>query len=400
MNTAWASQIPRSLSAPTSTDCSSTHCPRRPSSSTRYSAAPRPAGREPLAPETGPAWLGNVVLDTVHRPGWPLSDGCDPVQVGCCACMEELLDVTVVGHHPSATAPDLVDVVLEGRLWAGEPRYTARTTAQPPDAAGYLLTGDDEQFGSCREITGVFHPRPEPPLRHATLLGCRPEPPLRRALDALARGAGYPAGALHRRRISASVSQVASDGSASYLLGVAIHGSVTGVRPSAMGDGLVDVTFDTAVADPMPTGARPIWELWRAGHPSEPGGWVGYDRELRHQWAGAALAHHRHGVPDRPPGTGYHLDGRHVTDIEGFYCAIGEAFNGPGGYFGGNADALHDCVRGGWGAASPIRLVWHDSAVARAHLVPGYDRRRWAPAITMDMLLRWLTDDGIEMELR
>ncbi|MFD0592855.1 barstar family protein [Catellatospora coxensis] len=65
--------------------------------------------------------------------------------------------------------------------------------------------------------------------------------------------------------------------------------------------------------------------------------------------AGAALAHHGFGLPDRPAGRTYHLDGRFVTDVEGFYCAIGEAVNGPGGYFGWNLDALVDCLRGRWG---------------------------------------------------
>ena len=54
-----------------------------------------------------------------------------------------------------------------------------------------------------------------------------------------------------------------------------------------------------------------------------------------------------------------------MTDVEGFYCAIGEAINGPGGYFGVNADDLHDCVvMGRAGAANPFRLVWHDSTGA------------------------------------
>lgn len=97
------------------------------------------------------------------------------------------------------------------------------------------------------------------------------------------------------------------------------------------------------------------------------------------------------GAGDVVPASGaYHLDGRHVTDVEGFYCAIGEAVNGSGGYFGWNIDALDDCPRGGWGATVPFRLVWHDSMVARAHLVAGYDRRRWLPAITLDDLLQLL----------
>lgn len=40
--------------------------------------------------------------------------------------------------------------------------------------------------------------------------------------------------------------------------------------------------------------------------------------------------------------------------------SIGEAINGPGGYFGWNLDALHDCLRGGFGALTPGYLFAHE----------------------------------------
>ncbi|WP_372346599.1 barstar family protein [Streptomyces sp. KL116D] len=55
---------------------------------------------------------------------------------------------------------------------------------------------------------------------------------------------------------------------------------------------------------------------------------------------------------------GVHLDGRHIVDRDTFCCAIGEAINGPGGYFGWNLDALDDCLCGGWGATTPFTLHW------------------------------------------
>jgi RNAse (barnase) inhibitor barstar len=256
----------------------------------------------------------------------------------------------------------------------------------------------DTPVAVCSDIDGLFiDPPPPPPVRPATLLGCRPEPKLRAALDALVRGAGNPGGAPHRRRIRTFVYGVGVDGTVGGVVGD-VSGSVAGALPSKLGDGLLDVTLDTGIADPKPAGAREIWERWRIGGSSGPGEWAGYDRDLRAAWADAAGSHRRTG-PDRPAGTTYHLDGRHVTDIEGFYCALGEAVNGPGGYFGSNLDALHDCATGGGGAATPFRLVWHDAAVARAHLVPGYDRRRWGPAVTLDDLLAYLAEDRIDVEL-
>jgi hypothetical protein len=338
----------------------------------------------------GPAWLGNAVLDAVHHADRPRTPGCDPVDVGCCACMEELLDLTVVEHGPSVGEAGLLDVTLEGRLRLNGDRYTCRTTADAPDVAGYVLTGDGEDLGRCRDVAGVFRPRPEPALPPVTLLGCRPEPPLSRALAALARGAGNHGGAVWRRRVDATVFSVAADGSVARFTGGPVHGSVAAVRPSNLGHGLVDVVFDSPAVDTVHPAARAIWELWRSGGPAEPGGWVGLDRDLRAEWAMAA-PYREHSWPASAE---FHLDGRHVTDIEGFYCAIGEAVNGPGGYFGATIDGVLDCVDG------PFRLVWHDSAVARAHLVPGYDRRRWAPAITLDEVVGWLAEAGVEVDPR
>ena len=111
---------------------------------------------------------------------------------------------------------------------------------------------------------------------------------------------------------------------------------------------------------------------------------------MRHEWLRLALGHHRHGaVPDRAAVTVHRLDGRHVTDINGFFCALGEAVNGPGGYFGWNGFAVEDCLRGGWGAAFPLRLVWGDAGVAREH---------WGSE-SLDSVVALLTGGGAEVVL-
>jgi hypothetical protein len=264
----------------------------------------------------------------------------------------------------------------------------------------YTTGEPDTVVALCADIDGLFVDAPSSPPATSppvTLLGCRPEPKLSRALDALARGARTHGGASRRRWITASILSVAEDGSATPVIDGYLGAAVTAAVPSALGEGLLDVTFDAGIVDPMPAGAREIWELWRTGGPAEPGGWGCYDPLLRHHWSGAALAHHRRGAADRAAGTAYHLDGRHVTDLAGFYCAIGEAVNGPGGYFGWNGDALPECVTGGWGATRPFRLVWHDSAVALRHW--GRDRRPDGDATVEDVLV-WLSEDGVDVELR
>ncbi|MFD7660398.1 barstar family protein, partial [Actinosynnema sp. NPDC059797] len=245
-------------------------------------------------------------------------------------------------------------------------------------------------------VEGVFREQAAPPVPRVRLLGCRPEPALLVALDAVGQSTNA---ALRRRWVRARVDMVADDGSAVHVTGALLAGTVNAAKPSPLGAGLLDVTVEIGPREPLPAGVLDVLEHWRAGRPSRRNLWARHDRELRHWWAGVALGC-TSGAPDRPPGTTYELDGRFVTDVEGFYCAIGEAVNGPGGYFGWNLHALHDCLGGGFGARTPFRLVWHDSAVARGHLVAGHDRRRSEPAITLAHLLDVLAAHRVEVDLR
>jgi len=67
-------------------------------------------------------------------------------------------------------------------------------------------------------------------------------------------------------------------------------------------------------------------------------------------------------VPSKIPGRTVALDGTLVDNLLGFYCAIGEAVNGPGGYFGLSMRAFHDCLFGGFGLEYPCTIVWRESA--------------------------------------
>lgn len=333
---------------------------------------------------TEQAWLGDVWITAPAPP-----PGTPPSWWG-----EDLGDVVVLAQRPNMTMPETVDIDLDGFVHVYD-----RTDAveRPGDVTDFILLGRDEQpYGTCRDVTGVFREHAAPPVPQVRLLGCRPEPFLQTALDAV--GQSTKAG-LRRRRIRAEVHMVAADGSASQVIGAVVSGTVRDCEPSRRGAGLLDVTVDSDPQEPLPTGVLGILQHWRTGRPAEKNLWAGYDRELRHHWAGVALAR-RSRAPDRPAGTTYDLDGRFVTDIEGFYCAIGEAINGPGGYFGWNLDALDDCFCGGFGAQAPFQLVWHDAAVARKHLIAGYDRRRLGPAITLEYLLNMLAEHQVEIDLR
>ncbi|GAA2586134.1 hypothetical protein GCM10010435_75370 [Winogradskya consettensis] len=322
-------------------------------------------GCEPAGALREGAWLGNVWLLARPDHAAMLRDWGG----------EQLVDTAVLGHRPSAGSPGLVDVDLEGLVSVYD---RTDNVDRPDDVTGFVLYGSgDSLLGSCADVTGVFRERAAPPIPQVTLIGCR-------AGETLKVG----------QRISGKVGAIAADGSAIGLIDSWVTGTIVASVPSA--DGLLKITVDSDSHEPSPTGLRDIVDIWRAGRPTENNLWAGYDRDLREEWAGVALANHPGAAKKEP----FDLDGRFVTDVEGFYCALGEAVNGPGGYFGWNLDALEDCLRGRWGAQPPFRLRWHDSAVAREHLVAGYDRHRSSPTVTLDYLLETFAEHGVDVDLR
>lgn len=119
---------------------------------------------------------------------------------------------------------------------------------------------------------------------------------------------------------------------------------------------------------PVPEHAQPVWEQWFTGPPNTENAWAGLDTRRRGTWLDLVRERGCHPHPGRPPGHAYVLDGRHITDEPGLYLALGEAVNGPGGYFGGCLDALADCLNGAFGYTSPATLLWHDASTVREHL--------------------------------
>ncbi|MFE6834158.1 barstar family protein [Streptomyces sp. NPDC057705] len=184
----------------------------------------------------------------------------------------------------------------------------------------------------------------------------------------------------------------------SYFVGEV---TVIGVEPSARGAGLVDLTLTLWCEDAL-AGAERVWELLRTGHLNRTGMWHELAPEDRHAWLSVALWSREYqcqGRPDAPAGEVFTLDGRHIVDKDSFYCAIGEAVNGPGGYFGWNLDALEDCLGGGWGATTPFALQWDSSAESRRRLavrVPTAD----GEASLFDLLLGIMAERNVSITLR
>ncbi|MFK4225526.1 barstar family protein [Streptomyces sp. NPDC019890] len=66
----------------------------------------------------------------------------------------------------------------------------------------------------------------------------------------------------------------------------------------------------------------------------------------------------------------YVIDGAEVTGLDSFWRVIGEAVNGPGGYFGRNLDSFADCLSGGMGTPDDgdFAIEWRDHERSRTAL--------------------------------
>jgi RNAse (barnase) inhibitor barstar len=245
----------------------------------------------------------------------------------------------------------------------GEPEELDETSGSP-DRFAMVNEDEDSVLCSSRGIDGFFVERRPGPQAWRTfwLLGSSPLGELKRYCE----------------RIDHSPQQLGNveirvldhDGATigSYFVGGA---SAQRYRPHFADPALVDIAVNgLLLSQPHPLAAG-IWEQWRIGRPTDRARWAAYSRDGREAWLEVVRLHarwDRRRTADAPPGRTVELDGAEITDPPSFYCAIGEAVNGPGGYFGANLDGLRDCLRGGFGATVPFTLVWHAAEVARGQL--------------------------------
>lgn len=175
---------------------------------------------------------------------------------------------------------------------------------------------------------------------------------------------------------------------------------LTDLRPRAGGS--VDAAVTGLVSKPPERGVEAIWDRWRAGPPEAANTWAELPPGRREAWLEVAGNYRwrdrlRRGVRQARPGTDLPvltLDGRYTTDLASVYCAVGEAVNGPGGYYGSNPYALRDCLRGGepnyFGTPAPFILVWQAFEVALRH----------ADGIGLGAVLGILAEAGVQLEKR
>ncbi|WP_431040477.1 barstar family protein [Streptomyces sp. P1-3] len=255
-----------------------------------------------------------------------------------------LEDAESLGQHPGT----------DGLVLTGLDDYEG-----PPEGhRGFVRLHDEHRWlGSCREFARILPPEQvAPPL---IARGLAPSDQLRRALMRGTRRA------LDLEEAALEIRDDRGEPLAERLLWT----TVSAWRPSALGADLIDLELDGRLFTPVPEYARPIWERWLVGPPDTPGAWAGLDTRQRGAWLDLVRERAcRCARQDRPAGHAYEIDGRHITDVPGLYLALGEAVNGPGGYFGGCLAALDDCLRGTFGYTAPAILLWRDAATAREHL--------------------------------
>jgi RNAse (barnase) inhibitor barstar len=224
-----------------------------------------------------------------------------------------------------------------------------------------LIDGDGHVLGTCLDAEGVFVESAEcdGPVT-VEILGCLPIQRLRDYLEGSKR---------YRLRNPLWLEGLRMLDAAGKPLADFLVSEIIEWRPSRLGPERVDIIAEWGSDSPQ-SGARHIWERWRTVRPDQINQWAVYDSEGRREWLTVVgrSSFRQTGPVDRPAGCAYYLDGAHVTDETCFYLAVGEAINGPGGYFGWNLDALNDCLRGGFRATTPFTLIWSDSQVARQSL--------------------------------
>lgn len=272
-----------------------------------------------------------------------------------------------------------------------------QTSGRVGEGRKYALTSDEDDsdfWGFFHEAEGLFTPLPEEEgARRVHLSGCRPQGGLLRSVDHVG----------SRRAVAGNgwFKLLDVDGATmgSYFVSEV---TVVDVAPSACGTGLVDLTVTLWCDDALP-GADQAWDLVCAGLLNRTGMWHDLTPEGRRAWLSVALwsrSYRQRVNPDAPAGRTFTMDGRYIVDEDGFYCAIGEAVNGPGGYFGWNLDALDDCLFGGWGAAPAFTLFWDYSTEARTRLVERVPVGDGREVTVFDLILEIFEERGVNVVLR
>ena len=105
--------------------------------------------------------------------------------------------------------------------------------------------------------------------------------------------------------------------------------------------------------------------------PKKNGEWLKLTAEQKEKWLNLAYdkcVSKDSGPYIEIPNRTVEIDGLNIEDELSFYCEIGEAVNGPGGYFGRSFHGFDDCLFGGFGLDFPYKIIWKNFEYSKRHL--------------------------------
>jgi RNAse (barnase) inhibitor barstar len=115
--------------------------------------------------------------------------------------------------------------------------------------------------------------------------------------------------------------------------------------------------------------AKNLWAAWAVAPPTRKGIWAEFPIGSREAWLEVVGLYRSASSRTSNDVAEVLIDGARIEDLASFFCAMGEAVNGPGGYYGWNLQSLADCLGGGCGARAPFVLRWSEFDVAQRSLV-------------------------------
>ncbi|MFI7079734.1 hypothetical protein ACIBO1_20760 [Micromonospora sp. NPDC049903] len=155
------------------------------------------------------------------------------------------------------------------------------------------------------------------------------------------------------------------------------------------------VTAQTGL--PPHVGARQLWDRFRVSRPRH-GEWRTLRVGDREAWLEVAGLRYTESASERDymvPPRGIVMGGDEVKDVASFFCAIGEAFRGPGGYIGQSFTELGESLENYLQVAA-VRLIWRDISVARSSLSAVMNIAGGSIS-KFDLILRVLSQNNVDV---
>lgn len=126
---------------------------------------------------------------------------------------------------------------------------------------------------------------------------------------------------------------------------------------------LYDLSFDAFQWSVYP-GSFKCMTWWAEKRITKIDMWKKLPKAERQGWLNAALIN---GKRSQKNGQSIEIEGLNIDDRNAFYCALGEAVNGPGGYFGRCLGGVNDCLGGDFGPI-PTKVTWVNSAHSQSQM--------------------------------